>query len=195
MNYSDKIVIKRNMKQKIFYKGKTKTGKDITIRLPEAGDLEQLLKFINDLSDERTFIRYQGEHETLESEKKFVDTRLKDIKDNKAVHLLAFNNDNLIGASEIHLSDKTEKHIGIFGLSVIKDFRGEGIGKLLMDLVIKEAVKKLDNLKIITLVVYSTNDIARNLYKQMGFTEYGKLPNGITRNEKFEDAILMYKNI
>jgi hypothetical protein len=29
----------------------------------------------------------------------------------------------------------------------------------------------------------------------MGFAEYGILPGGITRNNKFEDAVLMYKNI
>jgi hypothetical protein len=29
----------------------------------------------------------------------------------------------------------------------------------------------------------------------MGFVDYGLLPEGITRNNKFEDAVLMYKKI
>ena len=63
---------------KIIYQDKTKTGKEILIRYPETGDLEEMLNFINELSDERTFIRYQGEHETLESEKKYLESRLEE---------------------------------------------------------------------------------------------------------------------
>lgn len=180
---------------KIIYQGKTKTEKDVFIRYPEMGDLEKLLNFINEISDERTFIRYQGEHETLESEKKWLEGRLKEIENKKTVHLLAFSENELAGATEIRLRDKTEKHIGVFGITVAKTFRGEGIGKTLMDLIIKEAVRELAELTIITLEVYSTNETAKNLYKKMGFVEYGHLPGGIKRNNKYEDAILMYKNI
>jgi ribosomal protein S18 acetylase RimI-like enzyme len=93
------------------------------------------------------------------------------------------------------MMDKTEKHIGVFGIAINHDFRGGGIGKLLMDLVLKEAKDKLPDIKIVTLGVYSTNDIAKSLYKKMGFVEYGMLPEGITRSGKFEDEFLMYKNI
>lgn len=177
------------------FQGKTRTGKEIILRYPEMGDLETLLQFINDLSDEHTFIRYQGEHETLESEKKFLENRLKQIEDKKSVHLLAFCNDTLVGASEIHMLDKTEKHVGVFGISIVKSFRGEGIGKILMENVISEAAKQMPELKIITLEVYSTNTTAKELYKKMGFVEYGLLPEGISRGNNFEDAVLMYKNI
>lgn len=180
---------------KIVYQGKTKTGRDVLIRYPEVGDLEKLLNFINEISDERTFIRYQGEHETKESEEKWLKGRLEEIDNKKTVHLLAFSDNELAGATEIHLRDKTEKHIGVFGITVAKTFRGEGIGKILMDLIIKEAIKELSELRMITLEVYSTNENAKNLYRKMGFVDYGLLPEGITRNNKFEDAVLMYKKI
>jgi ribosomal protein S18 acetylase RimI-like enzyme len=180
---------------KIIYQGKTKKGKDLLVRYPEMDDLKRLLNFINEISDERTFIRYQGEHETKESEEKWLKGRLEEIDHKKTVHLLAFSDNKLAGATEIHLRDKTEKHIGVLGITVAKIFRGEGVGKTLMDLIIKEAIKELSGLKVITLEVFSTNDIAKNLYKRLGFIEYGLLPNGILRNGKFEDAILMYKNI
>jgi len=179
----------------IIYQGKTKTGKEIVVRYPEMGDLEEMLAFINNLSDEKTFVRYQGEHETVESEKKYLEGRLKAIKDKKAIHLLVFCKNKLIGASDIHMMDKTEKHIGVLGISIAKNFRGEGVGKILMNLVEEEAKKKLPNLKMITLGVYSPNTVARNMYKKIGYVEYGILPNGITRGGKFEDAVLMYKNI
>jgi len=180
---------------KIVYQGKTKKGKDILVRYPEMGDLEKLLNFINEISDERTFIRYQGEHETRKSEEKWLKGRLEEIDKKKTVHLLAFSGDELAGTTEIHLRDKTEKHIGVLGITVAKIFRGQGIGKTLMDLIIREAVKELSGLRLIILEVYSTNENAKNLYRKMGFVDYGILPEGITRSDKFEDAILMYKKI
>lgn len=180
---------------KIVYQGITKTGKKVVIRYPQKSDLKEMLRYINELSDERTFIRYQGEHETLESETKYLKSRLEAIENKKAVHLLAFFNNKIIAATDIHMKDKTEQYVGILGISVAKDFRGDGLGKLLMELILKEAEKKILGLKILTLEVYSTNDIAKKMYEKFGFMEYGRLPKGITRNGKFEDAILMYKNI
>ena len=176
----------------IVYQGKTKTGKDLVIRYPEMSDLEELLNYINTLSDEKTFIRYQGEHETLESEQKFLKKRLKEIKDKKVIHLLAFCDGRLAGGSDIHMMDRTEKHIGLFGITISKDSRGDGIGKILMDRTIKEAIEVIPGLKIITLEVFSSNKIAIDLYKKMGFEIYGKLPDGTCRQDKFEDAIFMY---
>ena len=177
------------------YQETTKKGKDILVRYPEIGDMEEMLKFINELSKEKTFIRYQGEEETPESETKYLKSILEAIKNKKAVHLLVFINNKLVAKSDINKMDKTEKHIGKLGISVKKDFRGEGLGKILIELILKEAKEKIPGIKIVTLEVFSTNDIARNLYKKYGFIEYGMLPNGISRGEKFEDTVLMYKNI
>lgn len=33
------------------------------------------------------------------------------------------------------------------------------------------------------------------MYKQFGFTEYGRLPRGYLHRDQFVDQILMYKNI
>lgn len=183
------------MNSKIVFLGQTKTGKSVVVRYPKMTDLENLLTFINNLSDEKTFVRYQGEHETLESERRFIITRLKEINNKQCVHLLAFLDKELAGVVEIHLKDKTENHIGVLALSVVKKFRNDGLGKILLDSVIKEAKNELKGLKIITLEVYSANKIAHDLYTKMGFVEYGRLPKGISRAGKFEDAILMYKQI
>lgn len=180
---------------KIIYEGKTKTGKDIIVRYPDISDLENLLNFINTISDERTFITYQGEHETLESEGKWLRGLLERIENKKSTHLLVYCGSELVGQCGIELKSKTSKHIGVLGITIAKNFRGEGIGKLIFDLTLKEAIKALPDLKIITLEVYSTNEIARELYKKMGFVEYGILPGGVSRNNTFEDAILMYKNV
>ncbi len=93
------------------------------------------------------------------------------------------------------MKGRTSSHVGLLGISVAKEFRRDGIGNLLMDLILKEGEKEMPQLKTIILGVYSTNDIAQNMYKKFGFVEYGRLPEGIFRNKKFEDEILMYKKI
>jgi RimJ/RimL family protein N-acetyltransferase len=177
------------------YQGRTKTGRNIIVRYPNLSDLNEMLRYINELSREKTFITYQGEQETLESEAQFLNSKLKGIRDKTSILLLVINNKKVIATAGIDMHDKTQNHVGVLGISIAKNFRGDGIGKLLMDLIIKEAKKKIAAIKIVTLNVYSTNSIARNLYKKIGFIEYGILPKGIIRGGKFEDTILMYKNI
>ena len=177
------------------YTGKTKTGKKIIIRYPKKGDEKEMWEYINQLSREKTFVRFQGEEILFEDEENYLNSQLKRIEDKKSVTLLAFWGEELIAVSDINMMDKTEKHIGVFGISVAKDYRNEGLGKLLMEKVIDEAKKEMPQLKIVTLEVYAKNSIAKRIYEGFGFTQYGLLPNGIVRNDIFEDAILMYKNV
>lgn len=180
---------------KIVFQGKTKTGKEIIIRYPQKGDEEEMWRYINELSKEKTFVRFQGEEIILKDETDYLNSQLKKIGEKKSITLLCFHENKIIAISDINMRDKTEKHVGVFGISVAREFRNEGIGRILMEKVFEEAVKEIQDLKIVTLEVYSKNMIAKNVYERFGFIEYGLLPNGINRDNTFEDAILMYKNI
>lgn len=178
----------------IVYQSKTKSGKEIVIRYPEIGDEKEMCRYINELSREKTFVRFQGEEISLKDETEYLKSQIEKINEKKAITLLVFYQNKIIAISGINMMDKTEKHIGRLGISVAKDFRGEGIGKLLMKLILEKAKKEIPLLRIVVLEVYSTNGIARGMYKKLGFVEYGRLPNGIIRKDRFEDSILMYLN-
>lgn len=64
------------MKERIVFEGQTKDGGKYIIRYPQAGDASAMTKYINALSKEKTFIRFQGEKVTLESEKKYLKRRI-----------------------------------------------------------------------------------------------------------------------
>lgn len=183
------------MKNNIIYTGKTKSGKTITFRYPALRDAEILKNYINKISAEKSFILFQGEQQTLDGEIKWLKDKLEKVKKNECVYLVGFVDKELVTSSEITLGSLAKKHIGSLGITVAKKYRGEGIGKKMMELIIKESIKKLKDLKIIDLEVFSENFIAQNLYKKMGFIEYGRLPKSLKRRGKFDDAILMYKNI
>lgn len=180
---------------KIVYSGKTKKGLSILIRYLEKGEEVEMARYINELSKEKTYITFQGEEITLESEKEYLDGFLKMIEEKKAIKLLVIYNSKVVGVSDISLGERTMKHIGIFGITIAKEFRNQGIGRLLMEMTLKEAKMEMPALKIVTLGVFSKNSIAKRIYEGFGFKEYGKLPNGIMRNNTFEDELLMYKNI
>lgn len=181
------------MENNIIHTAITKTGKTVSFRYPTIKDAKGMMNYINKLSKEKTYILMQGGQKTLEDEKKWLQSFL-DHRDRSLI-ILAFYKDKVIGISDISLKDEAKKCVGSFGLSVAKDFRGEGIGKILMELVIKESIRKMKDLKIIDLEVFGDNLIAQNLYKKLGFKEYGRLPKCLKRLGKFSDAILMYKKV
>ncbi|MBI2326840.1 GNAT family N-acetyltransferase [Candidatus Curtissbacteria bacterium] len=179
----------------IIFEGKIKNGLPIVLRYPEANDLKDLLNYINTLSKERTYISFQGQQLTVDEEKKYLDNVLNKMNKNEDIHILAYSQKALIGIANITLRERVETHVGDFGISVAKQFRNQGIGKLLTEKILEEAGKNLFNLKIVTLVVYANNNIAIEMYKNFGFKKYGVLPKGIVHRDKFIDQILMYQNL
>lgn len=179
----------------IVYRGKTKDGKDFILRYPKEDDLEKLLKFINAISAEKTFIRFQGEVVTLEQEKEYLFGQLKRIADKTAVQLTVFVEDELVGNSDLNLKTLSENHVGVFGIVIAKDFRNQGIGKILIEKILEEAVKNLSELTIVELGCLANNQLALNLYQELGFKEVGRLPQGIKYRDEFVDHVYMYKKI
>jgi len=183
------------MTSEVIFEGKSKKNREIAIRFPKCTDVESLWRYINALSQEKTHIRFQGETISLEEEKEYLTSLLQEIDQRKALHLLAFHQNELIGVAGIDMVDRTSRHVGELGISIHKNFRGEGIGTLLMEMVIQEAVKTIPLLEIITLEVFSNNLIGTEMYKKQGFIPYGCLPRGIKLENRYEDLVLMSKTV
>lgn len=79
----------------------------------------------------------------------------------------------------------------INNIAVAPDYRGRGISKILMDELI--AMAKLEGAKELYLEVRSSNRVAQNLYRSLGFKMIG-LRNGYYVDTE-EDAIVMLKNL
>lgn len=183
------------MEGKIIFTGTAKDGTPLLIRYPCLDDTQAMLDYINTLSKEQTFIRFQGEQLTYEFEEKFVKELVQKIAEHTAVYLLVFSDNMLIGSAGVTLGEKISLHQGVFGLTVAKDYRGRGIGKLLMEKALAEASAYLNNLKVITLSVFANNQVAIALYEKLGFTVYGRLPEGICYKGGYVDEVMMYKKV
>lgn len=183
------------MEGKVVFEGLSNKGNKIIIRYPSKDDAQVMRDYINILSKEQTFIRFQGEKVSLGHERKYLNGQIKRIIKKQTVELLVFCNNMLIGVSAIDMRDKTESHEGVFGISLAKEYRGEGIGKKFMQLVLEEAEKNMPQLRIVTLGVFGNNPLAKSMYGKFGFKEYGRLPKGILYKGEYSDHIYMYKNI
>ena len=86
-------------------------------------------------------------------------------------------------------------HTGTFGMMVLNEYRGLGIGKILLEKIITWAEHN-PYIEKISLGVFSTNERAIALYKKMGFVEEGRKINEIKLNDKqYIDDVLMYKMV
>ena len=95
-----------------------------------------------------------------------------DGKDETADHILAYVENQSVGTVRVrYLDHQTAK---IERLAVLSDFRGQGIGKTLMEKALEVAAQN----KVNTVVIHA-QDYVKSLYLKLGF-----LPDG----EVFEEA-------
>jgi RimJ/RimL family protein N-acetyltransferase len=179
----------------IVFVGKSKQGKNITLRYIEDADAGILCQYINALSQERTFIHFQGEQITLEEETAYIKEQVERMKHHRTVQLVALCENTIMGVAGLDMKDSAENHVGEFGISIAQGYRGEGIGTLLMDAVLKEAEENIPELQIVVLDVFSNNTTAIAMYEKFGFVTYGRLPNGMQHSGVFVDTIKMYRNV
>ncbi len=108
--------------------------------------------------------------------------------------LFAFSNDELVGMITYTFENKSKtKHIAnIFGVYIIPEYREQGIGKKL----INEVLKKIQNNKDIVKIKLSVNPEQKEavkLYENAGFITVGQLKKELQVENKFYDELVMEK--
>jgi ribosomal protein S18 acetylase RimI-like enzyme len=173
-------------------------GKKIKIEKLSQKDLKltkEFLNYINSLIEEGAQIVFNKKF-SLKEEEKWIEEQIKNIKKKKQIALVAKDKNGVVGITDIKLKRGRQEHVGEFGISIRKEYRGMGLGEYLMKKVLSLAKKELKpKPKIIRLFVFSTNKIAQNLYKKMGFKIVAKIPKQIQYKGKLVDEIIMIKEI
>ncbi|MCA9835976.1 MAG: GNAT family N-acetyltransferase [Trueperaceae bacterium] len=167
-----------------------KNGQTVLIReaLPE--DAERLVTHVNAISYESDFIGISpGEFDmTVEQEAQFLSACQANPSH---IYLLALDGEKVIGA--LHFATGKRKrvnHSGEFGISVLKEYWGLGIGSSLLDTLINWATNN-ESVKKINLRVRTDNQRALELYNKKGFQIEGTLKEEIFEAGTYYDLYSM----
>lgn len=158
---------------------------------------QEFLEYFNSLVEEEAMICLDRK-KNLEQEIKWLNSNLEAQQKKKKVVTIAEDEKNrrIVGIAEITLKSERQSHVGELGISVKKEYRGKGVGKMLLDSVLSLAVEKLDpKPQIIRLSVFSENDVAINLYRKAGFIEVAVVPEQYQYKGKKVDEIIMIKKV
>lgn len=112
------------------------------------------------------------------------------------INLLSIIDEKIVGFCHISPTSLRRKvhHRAQMGITVLQDYWGKGLGRLLM----YEAVACARSLgyEQLELGVFSDNMRAISLYKSLGFKTYGTTPRAFKLEDgSYRDELLMYKSL
>lgn len=165
-----------------------KNGKELTIRAPKVEEAEDFLNYLNHCGKETDFLGFgkEGINQTLEGEIKYFQSFTE-----KNFMLIAVVDDKIVGSCSLSTNEGRIrlKHIGVLGITILKDYWGLGIGKYIMKAAIEKG--KDGGLTRIELTTRVDNDRAISLYEKLGFKIEGQLKNAIYIDGNYFDNYIM----
>ncbi|MED1113893.1 GNAT family N-acetyltransferase [Bacillus paramycoides] len=170
---------------------KSKDGKTVIIREAKEQDAERMLD-----SASKALINAPYMLSTVEDVKKVsidaIKKRLKTYHENpNYVQFIAEVDGKLVGAIDFKNGDRKKiSHQGAFAMTVLPEYRNYGIGRALLETLIKWA-KNNSKIEKVSLEVMEDNLGAIQLYKNLGFFEEGRQAKGVKLDGGYQDLILM----
>jgi RimJ/RimL family protein N-acetyltransferase len=164
--------------------------KSIVIRKAVKSDSKVLIEYLNTIGGESDFLTFgTGEFgRSIEQEEEFIESALK--REN-ALFIIAEVDGKIVG--NLNFSGGVRQriaHVGEFGVSVLKEYWGNGIGEELIKYLINWS-NTVGIIRKINLRVRTDNTRAISLYKKLGFLEEGILKRDFFINGEFYDSLLM----
>lgn len=168
-----------------------KNGKEVTIREATLQDASELMQSI------RKYIG-EGEHQVMEQDE-FSHLMPKGrewinafIEEDNSLLLVAEHNGRIIGNMDITGGSRNKlRHNGLIGIGMLKEYRSQGLGSILLNAGITWA-KENPYLERLWMQLIDGNKEAIGLYTKMGFVEEGRQKNFIkTAAGSYADNIIM----
>lgn len=165
-------------------------GKDAVIRRAIKSDAQELLDYLDIIGGESDFLTFgaEGLGITLEEEEAFIEGNMN--QDN-GLFIVVVLEGKIIGNLNFAGGVKQRtRHTGEFGVSVLKEFWGQGIGRELITYLIDWA-KDTGIVTKINLKVRSDHEKGMKLYKSLGFIEEGIQTRDFLIEGKYYDSLIM----
>lgn len=170
----------------------TKDGRQFIIRQPTAHDAEGIINYSKIVFASTDQVLTTPEEYTISADNEKL--WIQNLNENpNSLLLCAQIHDQITGLLFfIPNSKKKNSHTGEFGVSVHPNFQGVGIGRLLIETLLKWA-RQNGQIEKVFLNVFDTNKNAIKLYKELGFAEEGRHVKAIKQLKGgYVDTIQMY---
>lgn len=163
---------------------------NIVIRKAVKNDAKALISYLDIIGGESDFLTFgAGEFgASVEQEEQFISNALN--REN-SLFIIAEVNGKVVGNLNFTGGPRQRTfHAGEFGVSVLKEYWGQGIGEQLIKYLINWS-KKSGIIKKINLRVRTDNNRGIKLYMKLGFLKEGIIKRDFLINDKFYDSMHM----
>ncbi len=127
---------------------------------------------------------------SLTEEKKWLKDARERVRKGIEVKLIAWRNGDVIGVCDATKQRGVKRDKALVGISIARQYRGQGLGKKLLIEIVKLAKKKLKP-RIIYLTVFEGNKPALTLYEKVGFRKIAVLPKWVKVRGRYWDYVFM----
>jgi len=176
------------------------SGKKVTLRVIRWEDLDGLLWFINSLVREKQGDSRSGLYSgfdtkvTREEEAEWLAQTLVEIEGGEVINAIAEIDGKIIANGEVTRGRyKDTRHHGHVGLTMISGYRGQGIGRRIIETLVRES--RRTGLKTLEAEFLAENETARRAYQKGGFKQAGIIPHKLFRNGKYFDGLIMAREL
>ena len=168
-----------------------RNGKECLLRNGTAEDGDAVYDIFMKTHAETDYLLSYADENSMNAEEEGAFLKEKTESENE-IEILAIVDGVIAGTAGIEAVGKKFKvrHRADFGISVLKDYWGLGIGSALMKACIQCA--KDAGYSQLELNAVAENERAVNLYKKMGFVEFGRNPRGFnSRISGYQEMVYM----
>jgi RimJ/RimL family protein N-acetyltransferase len=176
------------------------SGKKVTLRVPRWEDLDGLLMFINSLVEEKqgdsksTLYTGFDRKVTREEEAEWLAQALVGIEREYVINMVADIDGEIIANGDVTRGRyKDTHHHGHIGLTMISKYRGRGIGRRMIETLVRESRRA--GLRTLDAEFLAENETARRAYEKAGFKQAGIIPHKVFRYGKYFDGLIMAREL
>ena len=154
-----------------------KGGMELLVRNAVASDARALRDIMQRTHAETDYLLSYPDEQSVDEEQEARSLAETERSDNE-VELVAVVDGKIVGSAGVTAVGSRRKvaHRARFGISVLQEYWGMGIGRVLMDACIDSARRA--GYSELELEVVADNERAVSLYRRAGFEEYGRNPRG-----------------
>lgn len=157
----------------------------ITIRRANIDDAEAIANILNSVVDERKYTSLRKF--SVEEEREYINSL-----DKREAIFVAIKDGKIVGFQDISLFAKWSEamsHVGNILTLILKEYRKQGIGKLLAEQTLEFA--RQNGYEKISTYIMEDNIDAIDYYKSLGFNTVGRWSKQVKINGKYHDDLIV----